>query len=615
MASAAELVNNTFQLAQGYAQSAQQNLTSFADRLKNAIYTPPTLSVTWTTLGAPTLAAMPTAPAMPSISFDPGILGNAPSLFNEAAPNLAISDFTDVAPDLNLPTAPAISYGAIPAVPSIGTVAIPDAPTVTMPAVPTYVTINAVPFGGIDLHDEWLESLGDRPTLELVAPTPYSYSRGPEYASELLSKLKSVLDTRMSGGTGLDPAVEQAIWDRGRSRETQIALANQAEVMRTSESFGFPLPTGVLAAQLRDAQRDYYDKLSGLSRDIAIKQADLEQENLKSAIAAGMQLEQQLITYSYQMEQLSFEASKALADNAIQIHNAAIEQFKGLLQGYQTYASVYKTIIDGQLAKVEVFKAQLQGELAKAEINKVLVEQYKAQIEAGMSQVKIYEAQVGAAKTLVELEQAKIGAAGEQIRAYVAQVNAETSKVEAYKASVQAEATKIDIWKTKAQVYGIRVGAQAEHSRALISRYQALISAKTGEWEGYRARVLAESTRIEALGKQSGALLDGFRAETQALSAQAELQTKVWESNMKQYEAGVQVAMQAAKINNDAAIQTNNARMDAAKAGTQVFAQLTSSAYSMMHANAGISGSASMGVSYSYSGDVTGTVPAISSPG
>ena len=84
---------------------------------------------------------------------------------------------------------------------------------------------------------------------------------------------------------------------------------------------------------------------------------------------------------------------------------------------------------------------------------------------------------------------------------------------------------------------------------------------------------------------------------------------------MKQYEAGVQVAMQAAKINNDAAIQTNNARLDAAKAGTQVFAQLTSSAYSMMHANAGISGSASMGVSYSYSGDVIGTVPAISSPG
>ena len=84
---------------------------------------------------------------------------------------------------------------------------------------------------------------------------------------------------------------------------------------------------------------------------------------------------------------------------------------------------------------------------------------------------------------------------------------------------------------------------------------------------------------------------------------------------MKQYEAGIHVAMQAAKINHDAAMQAQSARLDAAKAGTQVYAQLTSSAYSMMHANAGISGSANMGVSYSYSGEIAGTAPAITSPG
>ena len=615
MASAAELVNSTFSLAKQYATSAERELASFAARLKDSIYTAPTLSVKWNTLAAPTLPGVPGAPTMPTIAFDTSIVGNSPPQLAEVAPVLSISDFTEVAPTLSMPSAPTISYGVAPAVPSVNDVAVPGAPTLAMPALPSLLSINTVPFGGIDLHDEWLDGLEDRPTLELLSPTPYTYTQGADYASELLDKLKAVLSARMNGGTGLAPAVEQAIWDRARSRETQTALANQTEVMRTSEALGFPLPSGVLASQLRAAQEDYYNKLSGLSRDIAIKQADMEQENLKAAIAAGMQLEQQLMTYSYQMEQLSFDAAKQLADNAMQIHNAAIERFKGLLQGYQTYADVYKTIIDGQLAKVEVFKAQLQGELAKAEINKALVDQYRAQIDAGMAQVKIYEAQVGAAKTLVELEQAKIGAAGEQIRAYVAQVNAETSKVEAYKASVEAEATKLEVYKTKAQVYGIRVGAQAEHSRAQISRYQALISAKTGEWEGYRARVQAESARVEALGKQSSALLEGYRAQTQTILAQAQLQTTVWEANMKQYEAGTQVAMQAAKINADAAIQTNNARMDAAKAGTQVYAQLTSSSYSMMHAQANINGNANMGVTYSYSGEVSGTVPVISTPG
>lgn len=55
-----------------------------------------------------------------------------------------------------------------------------------------------------------------------------------------------------------------------------MALAREQEVMRTAEELGFPLPSGVLAGLLADAGREFHDKLSGLSRDIAIKQAELE---------------------------------------------------------------------------------------------------------------------------------------------------------------------------------------------------------------------------------------------------------------------------------------------------------------------------------------------------
>ena len=60
-------------------------------------------------------------------------------------------------------------------------------------------------------------------------------------------------------------------------------------------------------------------------------------------------------------------------------------------------------------------------------------------------------------------------------------------------------------------------------------------------------------------------------------------------------------------------IEAVAARLDAAKAGTQVYAQLVSSAYGMMHTSAGISGSASMSVGYSYGGDVSGAVAPLSS--
>ena len=281
-----------------------------------------------------------------------------------------------------------------------------------------------------------------------------------------------------AGGTGLNPAVEQAIWDRARSRETETALANEADILRTSEAAGFALPTGVVAAQIREAQQDYFGKLSSLSRDVAIKQAELEQDNLKHTIDAGMALESKLIDYSYQLERLTFEAAKNQADNAIQIHNAQVEQYKALLSVYQVYSDAYKSIISAELAKVDAFKALISAEQAKADINKSLVEEYKAMIQASMAYVEIYTAEVGAAKTLVEIEGLKISAAAEQIKAFVATVNAETAKIEAYKAGVDAEASKVQVYKIKADVFATESGVQLEAARVGIANLDAQVRAK-----------------------------------------------------------------------------------------------------------------------------------------
>lgn len=599
-------VTEAFDRAYQYASDSRSMLASFTQALNTSIYSPPTISLNWTTIAPPDLPDLPEAPVMPTIAFT--VPGGQPSELSIDAPTVQIDTFNESAPVLVLPDAPTLSYGSVPSVPSISDVSIPDAPTVAFPDVPTYLSLSSVAFAGIDTHEEWLANLETIPTLTLAAPTPFSYSPGANYASELLDALKAKLLSRMSGGTGLSPAVEQAIWDRARDRETRIAQSNEDDINRQAEALGFNLPSGVLAAQLLEARQNYYDKLSELSRDIAVKQAELEQENLKQTIASAMQLEGQLIDYSYKLEALSFEASKAYADNAIQSYNAAVDQFRALLTGYQTYAQAYDTIIKAQLAKVDVYKAQLDGEKTKADINNTLVQQYKAQIEAGMAQVEIYRSQVGAAQTLVQLEQAKISAAGEQVKAYVAQVNAETAKVEAYKAQVQAQSTLVEMYKTKATAFSARVGAQAEQAKAELARYNALVQAKQSEWEGYRTKIQAEGERIKALGIQSGALLDGYKAGNAAIESEARMHIARWETQLKDYEAAQQAMLQTAKINADVTIQANNARLDAAKVGAQVYAQLTSSAYGMVHASAGISASGGTSVSYSYGGDVAGTV-------
>src|SRR5574343_449609 len=262
-----------------YANSVLTTAQNYIAAIGSFNYSPPTISVTWNSIAPPTLPAVPDVPAMPVIEFHTP--APEPDAMPLEAPTVSISEFTETAPEIMMPTAPVLTYGSLPVIPQVADVSVPDAPVVVMPDAPTFMQLSTVTFSGVDLHLDWLDKLENIPTLELASPTPFSYTPGPEYESTLLSALKGILADRLRGGTGLPEAAEAAIWDRARDRETRTALANEAEILRQSEALGFQLPSGVMAAQLRAAQQDYYDKMSTLSRDVAIKQAELAQTNLQ----------------------------------------------------------------------------------------------------------------------------------------------------------------------------------------------------------------------------------------------------------------------------------------------------------------------------------------------
>ena len=590
--SAAEIVNDKYDRSIELADAATSAVEGFQDALNNSIYSPPTVSVQWQTLPAPNLPPVPDMPALPDIDLD--IPANMPGALDATMGDVQIDDFDVEAPVLNFPAAPNLTIGTAPALPEVRDVDMPDAPTIVLPDAPEFLALQTHTFGGINLHEDWLDKLDEIPELSIMQPVPFSYSPGAKYASQLLDNLKATLNARIQGGTGLAPAVEQAIWDRSRDRETVLALAREQEVMRGAEALGFTLPSGVMAGQLADARREYHDKLSGLSRDIAIKQAEMEQANLQQSTALALQLESTLLDDCYKLEMLAFETAKTAADNAIAAHNAAIEHFKALLAGYQAYASAYDTVIKAELNKVEVFKALLSAEETKANINRALVERFKAEIDGAMAAVQIYQARVGAAKTLVELEGTRIQAGAEQVKAFVATVNAETAKADMYRAAVGAEGTKVEAFRALTGAYAAKVGAQAEKARVEIAKLGARVQAKGLEWDGWKAQLSAASAEVEAAARKSSIIVDGYRIGATAAGAQAGVVSRVWESNIKQYEAGTSITLQAAKMNTDAVLHTNDARMEAAKVGLTTSSQRLASAWSMVGASATIQGTATM---------------------
>lgn len=585
----AEIVQDKYDRSIELADAATDAVNGFQEALNASIYAPPTISVQWQTLAAPNLPPIPDLPDLPEINLQAPT--GEPSALDATMGNVQIDDFDITMPELNFPAAPNLTIGQAPVLPQVRDVAIPDAPTIVLPDAPAFLSLQTHSFGGINLHEDWLDKLDDIPTLSILQPAPFAYSPGARYASQLLDNLKAQLNARIQGGTGLSPAVEQAIWGRALDRETAVALAREQEVMRSAEALGFPLPSGVLAGQLQDARREYHDKLSGLSRDIAIKQAELEQANLQQATQLALQLESTLLEDTYKLEVLAIDAAKAAADNAIAAHNAAIEHFKALLAGYQAYASAYDTVIKAELNKVEVFKALLSAEQTKADINKSLVERYKAEIDGAMAAVQIYQARVGAAKTLVELEGTRIQAGAEQVKAFVATVNAETAKADMYKATIGAESTKVEAVGTLARAYAAKVGGQAEKARVEIAKLQAKVQAKSLEWDGWKAKLSAATAEVEAAARKSSIMVDGYRVGVSAAESQAGAYMRRWEADIKQYEAGTNIALQAAKINNDAVIHTNDARMEAAKVGLTTSSQRLASAWAMVSASAQISGS------------------------
>lgn len=591
----ASIVQHQYERSLSLADGLKAEMSGFLDGLRNSIYTPPTVSVQWQNLAVPTLAALPNMPALPSAALGP--FGSEPGAFSGSIDDVTIEDFAEPPPALSNRVAPEVHFGTVPTLPAVKDVAVPDAPAVALPAPPTMLTLTTHTFGGIDLHEDWLDKLDDIPELSVIQPTKLNYSRGAGYASALLDNLKATINARINGASGLAPAVEQAIWDRARDRETQVALAREEEAKRAAEAMGFPLPTGALAGMLADSRREYHDKLSSLSRDVAIKQAELAQETLRHAIDSAISLESQLMDQAYKLELLAFEAAKATAENEIQVFNAALDQFKALLAGYQAYAAAYDTLIKAELNKVEVFKALLSAEELKSQINTALVQQYKAQIEGAMATVEIYKAQVSAAQTLVSLEQTKVQTAGEQIRAFVAATNAELSKVELFKAQLGADNLKLESYKTLAQVYSSKAGVQAEKARVSIARYQAETAAKALAWDGWKAKVQAEVAKVDAAAKQASILVDGYKVAATASQAQAEMYARMWESNIKQYEASQTITLQAAKINSDALLHANDARLDASKVGAQVMAQQVSSAFNAVATSAQISGSVTANMS------------------
>lgn len=606
---AAQLVTQGFGTAQGYASTAFDEAVAFLNQIStsasqllqlapvdgtlppvNAVvsgFNPPPVPVA----PADLTLNLPAVPGAPTLTPVTGIsVGNAPEFTAQPAP----IDLSFAPPD---PLA-----ATVPAAPTLPAVVVPDAPALQLPEVPSLVGIN-IP----------AEPLLNLPTFTAVQPgSPlapayiFAFSE-PAYTSQLLSDLRGALDTWVNGAsTGLAPAVEQAIFDRARGREIASSQRKINESIRMFASRGFTKPPGALSLDIQQALQDSQDAISTQSRDVMVKQADLEQSNRRFAFETAWKVEEGLITYQNQIAQRSYETAKFAQQVGIDIFHEVVQRYSADIQAYVANVEVYKAALQAELTKLEVYKAELEGQRLITDINRQAVEVYKARVDAARAVIDIFRVQVEAANTEAMVNKTQIEAFAAQVGAYAETVRAKASEYDAYATRVKAEVSKVEVFTAQAQAYDAQVNGFKATVDALVASKN--IDIKVNQelplevfkslTETYRVQVGAEVDRVGALTKEYEVSGQVYGAEVQGEASRVNSEVAVYKADTDVAVATGNLRIEAAKANVQLITQQVQLLVEAIKGGAQVAAQLAAAALSSVNLSGQIGDHVSYGVGY-----------------
>jgi len=466
-------VTGRFAQSTNYASAAWTSFSAAITLLQQDFSTdvPPPIEVTFST-DPPTLDydIISTKPAAPKIDYDAPASLSGPELRNESyTVGSVIPTFTTSAPVVELPATPSTDLPTDPGEPPpIGSISLPTAPVISLPAVPT-------------LKDIIFASPPDLDTLQFSVEMPVSTLIAPVaafvYSEEAyLSVLKDPLDTKIladivAGGTGLAPDVEDAIYNRARSRFSQERGVQYVEATNYFASRGHSLPPGALQARITEIDRRFNNSLDDVNRDIVVKQAELTWQNIKETITAGMNRENTLMQHANAVAQRAFDSAKFEVESILAIFSAEVALYNTRLDAYKTEAMIFTERVKAQLAQVEVFKAQIESSKVEASVQQILVEIYNSKLAGVLAGVEVYNAQLRGASIQVDLEKLRLEGYQATIVAYQSKLQAKTAEYNIFQAQVSGEVAKVSIFTEEVNAFAEQNNAYTAEINRVATLY------------------------------------------------------------------------------------------------------------------------------------------------
>lgn len=566
-----------FALSQTLVTQATQFVTQLANQ---SWYQPLTINANFPNFPPPPTLNQPATPKLEVVAWDTPTPPAAFSLLPPDLMKLFPGPFAGVEPTLNFGSAPQPNFGTVPPAPGVNLNFTYPVPTVSVPDVPKLLSLDVVDFTpfNIPLFDDAV------PVLTLTSPNVIPFSEGWTYTSNMLTLLQGEIDDALTSDTdiGLSASVQQAMWDAAREREYQAQAAALADLDRM-EALGYALPPGVYVDARIKIQLDTNFRMTGLSRDIMVKQAEMRLQHVTDIRGQAIQLEGQLITYANDVQQRAFETAKYETEAAIAIYNANVTAYGARIEGFKATIQAYTAYIEGIKARISQLNAEIEFEQVKASINTALVEQYKAMVQADELVLELAKVQVEIIQTQASVEKTKVDVYSAQVQAFVATVNSFTAEVEAYKANAEAQGAIESAYRTSVEAYTAEVQAGTAQAGAFVEEYKAQVQFYEAQLDAFKAQLQAMVEQARATSEYNQAVTAEYSALVNATSEYNRTLTAQWQAIINEQLQVTEVAVKEAEANAQLQISQRNLSIEAIRGAAQVMAQLGAAALGAIH--------------------------------
>jgi len=418
----------------------------------------------------------------------------------------------------------------------------------------------------------------------------------PRYA-EQMAAIETQLATYMAGGSGLNPAVENAIYERSRSKADAEARRVRDGALKDMAERGFTLPTGALTSAIQQARQAGADVNAAAAREIVVMQAEMEQKNLQFAVSTSANLRTTLLNASLSyMQNLvtingqAIDYAKSVVGMVVETYNIAQKVFASRLDAYRADAAIYETQLKSAMGAVEMYKAEIEGFSALVGADRQQVEVYKARIDTLQTLSNVYKSQIEATVAEAGLEKLKLELFQAQVQAYSSQVNGKNAEWQAYQSELAGETAKISVYRAEVDAYQ----AEVQGYKAIIDAKVAAVQAQSAQNSAITQQNVAAQDVYKVTLQQKGEiartkiangqlLVQAYEANAQATTANARTAAEYFKAvtsvNIENSKTGIQAVLSATQIAQ--ANAQNIARV--ASSNAQVYGQLASSALAGMN--------------------------------